>query len=84
MKLLLDSGASQLDLSQLPGDSLGLAFLAAAALQIPPLQKQELLALPRADLLVDRLRTYYRRELALLEVILSKKEELRQGSFSIN
>ncbi len=84
IKILLDAGSQPMDLSQLPDDGVALAFLAAAVLQIPPVQKQELLASESADKLLDRLEHHYLRELALLEVVLSKQEVLQAGGFSIN
>jgi hypothetical protein len=53
-------------------------------LQISPLQKQELLAAERLDKLLDRLGQHYRRELALLQVVLSQNDYLQAGGFSIN
>jgi hypothetical protein len=84
MQLLQESGANQLDLNQLPGDNLKLAYLAAAVLQIPSLQKQELLAMQSEEMLIDRLNHVYQRELALLEVLLSTSGELQPGGFSKN
>jgi Lon protease-like protein len=84
MQLLQESGANQLDLNQLPEDNLKLAYLAAAVLQIPSLQKQELLAIQSEEMLLDRLNHIYQRELALLEVLLSRSGELQPGGFSKN
>jgi Lon protease-like protein len=84
IKILLETGANQMDLSQLPEDDLGLAYLAAAVLQISPLQKQELLAMQDGEALIDRLRSHYQRELALLDVVRLEKNELQPGGFSLN
>ena len=84
IQMLLEAGENHLDLSQLPEEGVALAYMAAAVLQISPLKKQELLAMERADLLIDRLEHLYRRELALLEIVLSKNESLQAGGFSRN
>jgi Lon protease-like protein len=84
IQMLVEAGTNQLDLSQLPQDDISLAYLAAAVLQISPLQKQELLAMDRADRLIERLHQHYLRELALLEVVLSNVDYLQAGGFSRN
>jgi len=85
VQLLLESGNnSQLDLKQLPEDGVSFAYLAAAVLQITPIQKQELLAAERLDRLIDRLSRHYSRELALLSVVLSQGDHLQAGGFSLN
>jgi Lon protease-like protein len=81
---LMQSGSNQLDLTQLPEDAIAFAYLAAAVLQISPLQKQELLTIHRLDLLISRLERYYKRELTLLDLVLSKEESLQAGGFSKN
>jgi uncharacterized protein len=82
--LLSRAGGSQLDLSQLPQDGVALAFLAAAVLQITPLQKQELLSIERADKLLTRLQLLYRRELALMQTVMADVKSLQAGGFSRN
>jgi Lon protease-like protein len=84
VELLSKAGGSQLDLSQLPQDGLSLAFLAAAVLQISPLQKQELLSIERADKLLDRLQLLYRRELTLMQTVMADVKSLQAGGFSRN
>ena len=84
MKLLLETGANQLDLDELPEENLGLAYLTAAVLQISPLQKQELLSMQSVEALFARLRSHYQRELALLEVVRMEKNGLQAGGFSKN
>lgn len=81
---LLASGAGKLDFDNLPDDDLGLAYLAATVLQIAPVQKQELLAARDGEALVGRLRSHYKRELALLKAIGMEKEKLLPGGFSVN
>jgi Lon protease-like protein len=82
--LLSRAGGSQLDLSQLPQDGIALAFIAAAVLQISPLQKQELLSIERADKLLDRLQLLYRRELTLMQTVMADVKSLQAGGFSRN
>jgi uncharacterized protein len=82
--LLSKAGGSQLDLSQLPQDGVALAFLAAAVLQISPLQKQELLSIERADKLLERLQFLYRRELTLMQTVMVDVKSLQAGGFSRN
>ncbi len=85
VQLLLESGnSSQLDLNQLPEDGVSFAYLAAAVLQITPIQKQALLAAERLDHLINRLQRHYSRELALLSVVLSRGDYLQSGGFSLN
>ena len=82
--LLSRAGGGQLDLSQLPQDEVALGFLAAAVLQIPPLQKQELLSIERVDKLLDRLQLLYRRELTLMQTVMADVKSLQAGGFSRN
>ncbi|HZW03253.1 MAG TPA: LON peptidase substrate-binding domain-containing protein [Anaerolineaceae bacterium] len=57
----------EIDRSILPDDPLLRLYLAAALLQIPNHEKQDLLALPAADELMDGVFRLYRREVALLD-----------------
>lgn len=84
IQVLLETGGAQFDLPHLPDDPLMLAYMAAAILQIPPSQKQELLTRERAEDLVRDLLTIYRRESALLDVLLSKRGEEEGIPFSRN
>jgi Lon protease-like protein len=84
VELLSRAGGSQLDLSQLLQEGVSLAFLAAAVLQISPLQKQELLSIERADKLLDRLQFLYRRELTLMQTVMADVKSLQAGGFSRN
>jgi Lon protease-like protein len=84
IQTLLEAGDAQFDVQQLPEDPVALAYLAASILQIPPTQKQELLALRKADELLASLQAIYRREAAFLEVMLSKREGEGEIPFSRN
>jgi Lon protease-like protein len=60
----------QIDNLHLPDEPLPLAYLAAALLQIPEVQKQPLLEAEDALHLVEALCNLYRREIVLLQVML--------------
>lgn len=84
IQALARAGGGQFDVGQLPPDPISLAYIAAAMLQIPPLEKQRLLAFERADELLAELLLTYRRENALLPSVLSDTNPLQQGGFSRN
>ncbi|OGO33884.1 MAG: hypothetical protein A2W35_01120 [Chloroflexi bacterium RBG_16_57_11] len=73
-----------LDVTNLPEDPVELAHLAASVLQISAEQKQQLLQIVRADDLMDRVQSIYRREQALTESLLSHGERESGLPFSIN
>ena len=84
MHILTEVNDVELNPDHLPNDPMVLGYLAAVLLQIPPEQKQALLAAERAlDLLTD-MYNIYRREVPLLRAMLN--EDLREtaGSFSVN
>lgn len=81
--ILLESGRLEINLEQLPGDPLLLAYTAAALLQVPSLEKQELLSVPDAAGLIASLRGLYRREVALLRAFVAD-EPGQDGAFSLN
>ena len=83
--MLINAGGVKFDLEQLPGESLPLAYMAAAILQLSAARKQELLSMESADDLMISLNDHYRRELALLQVTLTQKGiGVMPGGFSIN
>lgn len=73
---------------QLPNDPLALAYLAATLLQIPPHEKQPLLAAGQADDLLSSVYTLCRREVALQSVLIERDtaqaDTMGMGSFSRN
>ena len=74
------------DPARLPHEPLALAYLAAAVVQIPPDQKQTLLAVDQAaDFLAD-IRMIYRREVALLSAIVERDtgQDQEPRLFSVN
>ncbi len=84
IRSLVEAGGGKFDLQQMPGDAVSLAYMAAALLQIPPIQKQALLELDRTDQLLTSLQSAYRRENSLLKVILAERDVLQGGGFSRN
>jgi len=81
---LLEAGGEKLDLYQIPDDPVALAYMAATLLQISPTQKQYLLSLEHISELLLNLQSIYRRELALLRVILSRQDIEPEFPFSKN
>ena len=83
LRLLVDAGMIELDPNHLPDNPLLLAYLAAALLQVPPIQKQQLLSIHDAQSLMDRLTNIYNREVALARRLLTDSGS-QQGLFSLN
>jgi len=83
LRLLVEAGLIELDTRNLPESPLLMAYLSAALLQVPPLQKQQLLSIHDAHTLIKRLITIYNREVALTRNLL-KSSGSEQGSFSVN
>ena len=73
----------ELKIDQLPTEPIALAYAAAALLQAPAEEKQQLLNSERASALLTDLRTIYRREIAIMKAV---GEDLSQdqGPFSLN
>lgn len=84
IRALMNAGGGQFDLQQMPDSPVSLAYMAAALLQIPPAYKQALLEINRADELLDNLQLAFRKENALLQAILSERDVLQRGGFSLN
>ena len=82
--VLMKAGGEEYDKIQLPEDPVALAYIASSILQIPPLQKQILLEFDQASDLLSSVRALYRRELALLKVIVTKKDTPGEAKFSVN
>lgn len=78
--------SDSLDPAALPNDPLALGYFAAALVQIPADQKQSLLATRQAAQFLSDMRDVYRREVALLDVILERDRALTRGEnlFSAN
>jgi Lon protease-like protein len=73
----------ELDSLEVPEDPKPMAYLAATLLQIPPGQKQKLLATEQATKMLVDMHALYRREVAFLKVMI-EHDEADQGSFSLN
>ena len=84
--LLSEAGDVEFDTGKLPDEPYALAYLAAAVLQVPNTQKQELLATPDTAALLCDMRLLYRRELPLLRAMLRHGERVPSGpgSFSLS
>ena len=84
LKMLIDAKFVQGEMSQLPTDPVELAYMAAFLLQTPPRQKQPLLEQDHlSDLLVD-ISAIYRREIALLNGLISTRQDEGRGNPSLN
>lgn len=83
LQMLEQSEKVQVNLRELPHDSLGLAYYAAAALRMPLSQKQDLLTVASADEFVETIRALYRKEVALFDAIL-RHHHGQEARFSLN
>jgi len=83
---VLSEAGLQLDESDLPRDTLALAYLAAVILQTENAVKQQLLESANTTQFIQGLLTEYRREIAILDVLLASSSEMdeQQGPFSFN
>jgi uncharacterized protein len=84
MEILTRASDADLDPEHLPTDPLVLAYLAAVLLQIPADQKQRLLASTQATDLLANIQDIYRREVALLQRLLSTENIENPGKISLN
>jgi hypothetical protein len=86
LSLLTEAGELDFETTELPAEPESLAYLAAAILQVPILEKQSLLAEPAAANLLSTMRALYRRELPLLRAMLAYREAAPMGAgpFSLN
>jgi Lon protease-like protein len=73
----------ELKTDQLPAEPVALAYAAAALLQAPAEEKQELLNAELASVLLADLRTIYRREVAIMKAVAEDLSQ-DQGPFSLN
>lgn len=83
--ILENAGQLNFDESQLPADSLALAYLSAVILQTDMREKQLLLAAESTRAMIYDLVMLYRREVTLLEFMISDKDVMDgESSFSLN
>lgn len=82
----LSEAGYQFDEANLPEDAMALAYLAAVVLQADNAAKQQLLESVNTTQFMQRLLTEYRREVAVLEVLLTSSSATSQqgGPFSFN
>jgi Lon protease-like protein len=84
MQILSEVSETDLEPDKLPADPAVLAYLAAVLVQIPPEQKQALLAAQRAIDLLGSMEKIYRREVVMLQAIVDHGRREDLGPFSIN
>lgn len=84
LQTLVSLTGGQVDLSKFPKDPAGLAYVAAALLQISPEEKQALLELARVEDLLAQVRHLYRREQALLDAMIAHGDPEKGMTFSRN
>lgn len=84
LQTLVNLSGGQVDLSKFPTDPVGLAYVAAALLQIAADEKQVLLELEQAGKLLTQVRHLYRREQALLDAMIAHGDPEKGASFSRN
>jgi len=83
LRMISETGSVPFGKEDLPKDPVPLAYYAAAFVQIPAVQKQQLLSIHDGLELLTEVRKLYRREIALLKVMLSNGNK-EKGSFSLN
>ena len=81
MDILSRVSDTNLEAEHLPNDPLALANLAAVLLQIPPTQKQPLLAAEREVEFLGQMYALYRREVILLDAIVTREMQAEKHLF---
>lgn len=84
MQILSEASETDLEPEKLPTDPTVLAYLAAVLVQIPPDQKQALLAEQRVVDLLSSMERIYRREVVMLQAIMDHGRRQDPGPFSLN
>lgn len=86
LDLLSKIGEVEFDASQLPGEPLTLAYLAATVLQVEEARKQELLASTDVESMLTYMTGLYRQELPVLRIMLEEGDQQKEGpgDFSLN
>jgi Lon protease-like protein len=84
MDILSQASGTDLESEHLPNDPLALAYLAAVLLQVPPKQKQTLLAAQNAPEFLGDMYDLYRREVFLLDAIMTREQQAGAHLFSLN
>lgn len=85
LKILEKAGQLNFNLAMLPNDPTTLAYFAAVLLQVEANHKQALLETSDLSTMVDSLLKHYRREVALLNIMLNPPEDdSYRGIFSLS
>jgi Lon protease-like protein len=84
MHILSEASETDLEPEKLPADPIVLAYLAAVLVQIPPEQKQDLLAQQRVIDLLGSMEKIYRREVVMLQAFMDHGRRQESGPFSLN
>ena len=84
MDILSQVSEVNLEVEHLPNDPLALAYLAAVLLQVPPTLKQPLLAVEREVEFLGEMYARYRREVSLLDAIVTREIRAEKYLFSKN
>jgi len=84
MDILSQASETDLKSEYLPNDPVALAYLAAVLLQVPPREKQSLLAAQDANGFLDEMYDLYRREVVLLDAIVASEPQAGEFPFSKN
>jgi hypothetical protein len=84
MDILSQVSEVDLEAEHLPNDPLALAYLAAVLLQVPPTLKQPLLAIEREIEFLRKMYALYRREVFLLDAIVTREMQAEKHLFSKN
>lgn len=84
MDILSQASETDLKSEYLPNDPVALAYLAAVLLQVPPREKQSLLAAQDANGFLDEMYDLYRREVVLLDAIVAREPQAGEFPFSKN
>ena len=84
MDILSQVSEVNLEVEHLPNDPLALAYLAAVLLQVPPTLKQPLLAVEREFEFLGEMYALYRREVSLLDAIVTREMRAEKYLFSKN
>lgn len=83
LRMIAESGSAPFGKEAVPEDPVFLAYYAASFVQIPAIQKQQLLSIHDGLELLTEVKQLFRREIALLKVMLSNGTR-EKGSFSLN
>lgn len=84
LKLLGDAAETSFDAQELPHNPAAMAYLAAIVAQVPMREKQALLGFTTAADLLERERALYRREVSLINAMLTSQQACHDPDLSPN